>query len=271
MTQTGNRYLFSSQPTLTVASSNASKTYGTNAATAVSSDYTITGYQVGVAGAFVGDTASSAYGGAPSITSNGSPGTAAVSGSPYAITAALGTLMSSSGYGFAFQSNGQLTVNPAAVTVTALGGTSVYGTSPSNPGLSATGLQNGESVNVLTGLSNSFGITSLSAAGSYTTNVAGTLSNSNYTLSSTNTGTWTVNPAALTITALNQSKTYGSTANLGTTAFSETGLVNSDTVTGVTLTSAGSPATATVAGGPYAITPSAATRQWPLELHAELR
>jgi hypothetical protein len=62
----------------------------------------------------------------------------------------------------------------------------------------------------------------------------------------------------LTITASNQSKVYGATAILGTTGFTETGLVNSDTITGVTLTSSGSVATATVAGGPYAIAPSAA-------------
>jgi hypothetical protein len=69
-------------------------------------------------------------------------------------------------------------------------------------------------------------------------------------------GALTVNPAALTITASNQSKTYGATANLGTTAFTEAGLVNSDTITGVTLTSAGSAAAANV--GVYTLTPSAA-------------
>jgi hypothetical protein len=67
----------------------------------------------------------------------------------------------------------------------------------------------------------------------------------------------TVTPKALTITATNQSKTYGTTAALGTTAFTPSGLVNSDTVTGVTLASGGSPAGATV--GTYLITPSAAT------------
>ena len=45
---------------------------------------------------------------------------------------------------------------------------------------------------MLTGLSNSFGITSLSSAGSYTTSVAGTLSNSNYTLANPIDGTWLV-------------------------------------------------------------------------------
>ena len=81
------------------------------------------------------------------------------------------------------------------MTVTALGGSSNYGSSPSNPGLSATGLQFGQSANVLTGLSNSFGITSTSAIGSYTLSVIGTLTNPNYSLAGTNNGVWTVNPA----------------------------------------------------------------------------
>jgi hypothetical protein len=81
---------------------------------------------------------------------------------------------------------------------------------------------------------------------------------SNYTLSYVN-GAFTVNPATLTVTASNQSKTYGTTFDLGTTAFTETGLVNSDTLTAVALVSPGTVATAAVAGGPYAITPSNAT------------
>jgi uncharacterized repeat protein (TIGR01451 family) len=65
-----------------------------------------------------------------------------------------------------------------------------------------------------------------------------------------------VTPAPLVITADNQSKAYNTILNLGTTAFTSLGLVNGDTVTGVTLSSAG-----TVAGAPvgnYPIIPSAA-------------
>ncbi len=88
-------------------------------------------------------------------------------------------------------------------------GSSTYGASPANPGLSATGLQNGQNASVLTGLSNSFGIGSASNAGDYTLSVAGLLTNTNYTVTSTNTGTWTVNPAAVSVTALGGSSTYG--------------------------------------------------------------
>jgi hypothetical protein len=66
----------------------------------------------------------------------------------------------------------------------------------------------------------------------------------------------TVNQAALTITATNVGKFYG-TEFVGT-AFTTSGLLNSDTVIGVTLTSTGSAAGAMVAGSPYTIVPSAA-------------
>src|SRR5260370_13004492 len=49
-------------------------------------------------------------------------------------------------------------------------------------------------------------------------------------------GTLTLNPAGLTLTSSNPSKTYGHTLALGTTLFTTTGLANSATVTGVTLT-----------------------------------
>jgi hypothetical protein len=67
----------------------------------------------------------------------------------------------------------------------------------------------------------------------------------------------TVGLAPLTITASAQSKTYGQALNLGTTAFTNTVLSNSDTVTSVTLSSPGAAANATAAGSPYLITPSA--------------
>lgn len=85
-----------------------------------------------------------------------------------------------------------------------MGGTSVFGSSPTNPGLSATGLQNGENVSVLTGLSNSFGITSTSnvAGGSYTLSVVGVLSNPNYTVTARIPGSWIVTPSPSVDSAL---------------------------------------------------------------------
>jgi len=136
--------------------------------------------------------------------------------------------LTNSNYTLAGTNSGSWTVNPAPVTVTAIGGSSTYGASPANAGLSATGLQNGEGVNVLTGLSNSFGITGTTNAGTYTLSVTGTLTNGNYTLAGTNTGSWTVNPAPVTVTAIGGSSTYGaSPANAGLSA---TGLQNGEGV-----------------------------------------
>jgi len=252
----GNRYLFATQPVLTVTSTSASKTYGTDASGSIAANDTISGVQAGVANAYLGDSAATAYSGAAAVTSSGAAATANVSGSPYAIDVALGTLTSPSNYSFAFQNSGQLTVTPAAVNVTAVTGSSTYGSSPANAGLSATGLQNGENVSVLTGLSN--GITTATNAGGYAVGVTGALTNANYTVAGTTGGSWTVNQAPLTISSSNQSKAYGTNYDMGTTAFTTSGLLNSDSVTGATLTSAGSGAAATVAGGPYGITASAA-------------
>jgi hypothetical protein len=73
-----------------------------------------------------------------------------------------------------------------------------------------------------------------------------------------NNGSLTVTTAALTITANNLTKVYGQTATLSGTAFTETGLVNNDSVTSVTLTSTGTAASATVASSPYSIVASSA-------------
>ena len=64
--------------------------------------------------------------------------------------------------------------------MTANSGVSVYGQSPTNPGLTVIGLQNGDA---LTGLSNSFGITNFTNAATTTLNVNGTFSNQNYVVS----------------------------------------------------------------------------------------
>src|SRR5207244_3710503 len=72
-------------------------------------------------------------------------------------------------------------------------------------------------------------------------------------------GTLTLSQRSLTVTAVNQSKTYGDAFTFDGSEFTASGLVNSDAVDSVTLTSAGAAATATVAGSPYDITASAAT------------
>ena len=84
----------------------------------------------------------------------------------------------------------------------------------------------------------------------------GTLAlNSNYNLTFVE-GTFTIGPKALTIHAHSRSKTYGDTVTFLGTEFTISGLVGSDAVTSVTLTSSG--AGASTAVGTYDIIPSAA-------------
>src|SRR5437667_5695536 len=124
----------------------------------------------------------------------------------------------------------------------------------SNPALTATvtGTVNGDTLNY------TLATTALqfSSVGPYPISV--TLgSNPNYSITPSN-GTLTVKAIDLTITANSTSKNYGDTVTFAGTEFTTSGLKNSDTVTSVTLTSAGAAATSTVGGSPYSIVPSAA-------------
>jgi hypothetical protein len=73
------------------------------------------------------------------------------------------------------------------------------------------------------------------------------------------TNTLTVIPASLTVTANNRTKTYGQLVNFAGTEFTNSALLNSDTVTNVALTSAGAVTNARPSDSPYSIVPSAAT------------
>ncbi len=88
--------------------------------------------------------------------------------------------------------------------------------------------------------------------------VIGTVANNNYVGSATN--TLVVSPAALTITASNDTKVYGQTKvyGVGATNFSSTGLASGQTVGSVTISASGG-TTANAAVGSYNLTPSAAT------------
>ncbi|WP_345191307.1 MBG domain-containing protein, partial [Gluconacetobacter tumulicola] len=151
---------------------------------------------------------------------------------------------------------GTLTIDPAALTVTALNQTSTYGQAPAlgTSAIRATGLVNGDTVTGVTLTSTAtgastvghYGITASAAQGSGLANYAVTYQP----------GTLTIDPAALTVTALNQTSTYGQAPTLGTSAIRATGLVNGDTVTGATLTTT---ATGASTVGSYGITAAAAT------------
>ncbi len=142
------------------------------------------------------------------------------------------------------------------MSITLGDGTKTYGTTFSGLiVLIQSGLQSGDSVDCDR---TSAGFAADAIVGHYAitcTNIHGdNLSNYDITVTP---GDLNVTPAALDITADNQAKAYGDSAfDLGTTAFTPVGLVNGDTVTGVTLSSPGEAVTADL--GTYDITPAGA-------------
>ena len=150
------------------------------------------------------------------------------------------------------------TINQAPLTITANNDSGTYGTTPP-PGLngvSYTGFVDGQTSSVLTTLPTvTTTATSTSPVGSYPITGTGAV-DPNYAISY-EPGTYTVTPAALTVTATSiPSKVYGTTAKL---TYTENGLVNSDTITSVTETSAGAVKTANVGSYPIDISNAVGT------------
>ena len=114
----------------------------------------------------------------------------------------------------------------------------------------ASGLINGDSISGVTLQSDGVPSTAGVAAYSVTASNAQGSGLGNYSITY-QPGTLTVDPASLTISATSLHKPYGQTANLTYTA---SGLINGDSISGVTLQSDGVPSTAGVAA--YSVTAS---------------
>jgi hypothetical protein len=231
-------------PDLTVFATNQTKPYGQ---TMTLTEFTSTGL---LGGQTIG---------AVTLTSAGTPATANIG--PYAITAsnARGGTFIPGNYTISYV-NGVLTVVPAALTITASNVAKSYGQTPTLSGFTVAGLMNGDTVTSVTESSPGTVATAPVAGSPYAITpsaaTGGTFTPANYIIGYVN-GALTVTPVALTVTASNVSKAYGQAPTLS--GFTAAGLVNGDTVGSVTETSPGAVATATAAGSPYVITPSAAT------------
>jgi len=161
-------------------------------------------------------------------------------------------------------------VDPATLTITATNRSKTYGvtytpdTTDPSPDFSVSGLLNSDTVASITLVSGGYVNTATVAGSPYTITPSAATGTglTNYMISYVN-GSFTVNTATLTITALNRTKVYGVTYAPDNTPpsvdFTVSGLVNSDTIASITLTSTGYPAGATVAASPYTVMPSAAT------------
>ena len=157
-----------------------------------------------------------------------------------------------------------LTVSPALLTYLADTATTTYGNTPSRLTGTVTGFVNGQTLaNATTGTARfATGATATSNVGNYAIDGSGLIANDgNYTFAQAagNAAALAVNPAILTITANNASKTYGDLLTFAGNEFTSSGLQNGETIGDVALTSAGAAAGASVTGGPYTITSNAAT------------
>ena len=238
---------------LTITANSTSKTYGQTV--------TFAGTEFTTSGLVNSDSVTSV-----TLSSTGAAVTATVTapGPTYPIVASNAVGSGLSNYTITYQ-NGTLMVNTAPLTITASSTSKTYGQTATLTAFTTTpaALYNSDSVTSLTLTSTGAAVTAtVTAPGPTYPIVASSAVGSglgNYSITYQN-GTLTVNLAPLTITASSTSKTYGQTATLsGFTTLPAT-LYNSDSVTSVTLSSTGAPATATVtAPGPtYPIVPSSA-------------
>jgi hypothetical protein len=223
---------------LTLTADDQSKTYGQTVVFA--------GTEFSTSGLLNSDSVSSV-----SLASPGAAAAATVSGSPYPITpsAAVGSGLSNYAITYVL---GSLTVGKADATIGVTGYSVPYDALPHTASGSATGVF-GEDLSGDLDLS----ATTHTSVGTYVdpwtyTDSTGNYNDDNGTVASD------ISVASLTITADDRSKTYGQTVTFAGTEFTATGLLGTDDVTSVTLTSPGAAATATVAGGPYAIMPATA-------------
>jgi hypothetical protein len=214
VTVPGNRYIFAFAPgstpaALTVTSLNDSKTYGD---TANLSLFTVSGFQAGVANAYLADP--NVYSGTPGFFSAGAA--AAANAGAYPIIVSQGTLAASGGYSFAFNNTGVLTANPKALTITANNVTQAFSNVPfsGGNGVIYNGLANGQNPSALSGTI-MYGGTSQGAVnvGTYSIIPSGQTS-SNYAITYVN-GTLTITPLPMSVVL----DALGAAANAaGTTA-----------------------------------------------------
>jgi hypothetical protein len=194
---------------LTVTATNASKAYGT---TFAGTDFTTSGL-------LSGDSVTSV-----TLSSSGAAGTATVAGSPYSIVPSTAVGTGVGNYTITYI-NGLLTVNPASLTVTATNASKIHGTTFSGTAFTTSGLVNSDTVNSVTLISSGTAATAAVAGSPYAIVPSAAMGTglANYTISYVN-GSLTVSAAALTVTATNASKIYGTT--FSGTAFTTSGLLN---------------------------------------------
>ncbi|HEY3861892.1 MAG TPA: leucine-rich repeat protein [Verrucomicrobiae bacterium] len=233
---------------LSITANNTNKPYGATV--------NFTGNEFVASGLVNGDSVSSV-----SLASAGAPATATVSGSPYPIVPSAAQPASLNNNYVITYNNGQLAVSLASLVITANSTNKNYGTAINFAGteFAVHGLANGDTVSSVT-LASAGAAANAPVSGSpyfiFPSAAQPSSLSGNYSISYA-TGQLTVGAVPLTITANNTNKNYGNKLNFAGTEFASSGLVAGDTISSVTLTSAGTPSLASVSGSPYPIVPGA--------------
>ncbi|MCC9065454.1 MBG domain-containing protein [Flavobacterium piscisymbiosum] len=197
-----------------------------------------------------GDTEASLL--TPAIASTTADATSPVGSYPITISGAT-----SLNYTIGYTSGATLTVTPANLAIAADDKFKIYGEANPPLTLNYTGFVNGDTEeSLLTPAIASTTANATSPVGSYPITISGATS-LNYTIGYTSGATLTVTPANLTITANNQTKTYGSVNPTLTTSYS--GFVNGDTASSfITLPTIATTSFTGSSVGTYPITASGA-------------
>ncbi len=179
-----------------MTANSTSKTYGRSV--------TFAGSEFSTVGLVNGDKVSSV-----TLASPGAAATATVAGSPYTITSSTAAGTGLGNYDITYVA-GSLTVNKAALTVTANSKSKNYGQTVTFAGteFSTSGLVNGDKVTGVTLTSSGAAAAAAVAAYPIVPSAAAGTGLGNYNISYV-AGSLTVNKAALTVTANSTSKTYG--------------------------------------------------------------
>jgi hypothetical protein len=196
---------------------------------------------------FVNSDTQSVVSGSPILTTTANA-TSSVAGSPYTIAVAIGTLTATN-YTFNLV-NGQLTVTPAAATITGNDSSRNYGDANSTFGFSPTGLKNSETSAVFTTqptCTTTATTASPVSPPTYPITCSGAAA-ANYTFTYV-AGALTINKRPVTVTADAQTKIYGDSDPALTYKLTTGSLVNGDTFTGSLARATGE----SVAGSPYPI------------------
>lgn len=243
---TGNGFMYRYTPLLTATPDTVGLTYGDATPALSGYGYTLSGYLSGD----TGDVVTGSLNGATNYSQFSGIG-------GYTLTHASGALASAMGYGFTY-AGGAINVTPATLNIAVGALDKIYGIAHSfgSADYTVTGLHGSDSVSGVTLASAGAGATANVAHYVVTASAATGTGLDNYTITYTD-GSLNVTPATLNVAARAIDKVYGDGYTLGAADYTVTGLTNTDSVTGVTLTSAGAAATANVAN--YSVTASAAT------------